>query len=404
MIFVFGIALILLAGNIILNRVIQNVVRKHLAQLSPVAKVNFSSINANILASSLSIKNLSIQFRPDSTDTVHQHLFNFPSVEFIGFHFLSTLFNQNLTINTVKLEQGDITLDRYLLDKKDSLNYDFAQLMQFTDLAIGHVNIAETKVWLHGEGESKPLLKGEIDIGDVNYNNRDSSLSKNQFHFGSIKCAIRDLDYFIPEAHRTLQLKQLRIDSREGLLQIDSCKITTQYTRLQLGRKLGHQADYVEATIPLVKISRLDFMQLLEKKLIADEVMINNIRIYVFRDRRLPRQSIEQPMPNGYLKEIPLEVRVNRLKINNASVISEEFPKTGDQSGTLKIGKINISMSPVLSRPLKNDPVYSETNVEGSIMNAGALKASIRAPIKREHLRRKGYDNKFRSSRTESFF
>jgi hypothetical protein len=172
------------------------------------------------------------------------------------------------------------------------------------------------------------------------------------------------------------------IDSRTELLQIDSLKINTQYTKFQLGRKLGHQTDYIEATIPHIKILKLNIMQLLYKRLIADKVVIDNIKMYVFRDRRLPRELKEQPMPNGYLNEIPLEVRVNQFRLNNASVITEEFPKTGEQSGILRIEQLNISMSPVLNHPYKNDPVYSDTYVEGSIMNAGAIKASIRAPLR----------------------
>src|ERR1700741_1682846 len=88
MLFVIGILCMLLTGNIILNRVIQNKVSESLAQLSPFAKVTFSSISANLLASSLSIKDLSIQFRPDTIDKFHQHLLNFPKAQFSGIDFL----------------------------------------------------------------------------------------------------------------------------------------------------------------------------------------------------------------------------------------------------------------------------------------------------------------------------
>jgi len=106
-------------------------------------------------------------------------------------------------------------------------------------------------------------------------------------------------------------------------------------------------------------------------------------KIYFFRDRRLPRQLKEQPMPNGYLDKIPIAVRVNTLQINNASVVSEEFPKVGDQAGYLVIDKVNIAMSPMLNHPTKNDPVYSDTHVEGSLMNAGLIQATIHAPLRK---------------------
>jgi hypothetical protein len=88
-------------------------------------------------------------------------------------------------------------------------------------------------------------------------------------------------------------------------------------------------------------------------------------------------------MPNGYLEKIPVQLRVNKFEINNASIVSEEFPKAGNHSGYLKIANANISMSPMFNHPNKNDPAYSNTYVEGSIMNAGTIQATIRAPLRK---------------------
>jgi hypothetical protein len=117
------------------------------------------------------------------------------------------------------------------------------------------------------------------------------------------------------------------------------------------------------------------------KKLRADKITFNNWRIYVFRDRRLPRPLKQQPMPDDYLKRIPLEIRVNHLQVNNASVIYEEFPKDGTQPGTLQFQNMNISISPILNHPYKTDPVYADTYVRGSIMNSGSIMAMIHASL-----------------------
>jgi hypothetical protein len=93
-------------------------VRESLTQLSPFANVTFSSISANLLASSLSIKNISIQVRPDTIDKFHQHLLNFSKAEFSGVDFLKIIFKKSLSINTLRLEKGEIKVDSFLLDKK----------------------------------------------------------------------------------------------------------------------------------------------------------------------------------------------------------------------------------------------------------------------------------------------
>jgi hypothetical protein len=587
MLCLIAMAFILFAGNIILSRVIQNKVRQNLDQLAPVAKVSFSSVNANLFASALSINNLAIQFAPDTTDQQQHHLFYFPKAEFKGISFLKVIFNKKLFINELRLEPGEIKLDASLLYKKDPAHNTPLPKMPFKNIWINHLEIKMTNVWLHSGAITKPLMKGSIQIDDVslndqsnsssqnnfrfsalacnisdinysipnfnhtveikklsldskkgflkmdslhitpeypkagfaentqhqlnhleasistieilkldvmdlfnkefiagsihikevnahvngskeifknlqpitvaylkqipkeigidtfkmdhsslectgfseedlkgnknifdstylqnisikhlevsqtnialhsvNSNNRDQfnverfdidslNLSKNDFHFDAISCSLSKINYALPGSYRTLHLNRLMMDSRKGSLLMDSLKISTQYSKFDFGRKLGHQADFVEGSFPRIEFSKLNFMQLQNKKLVADKLIIDNSNLYFFRDRRLPRELKKQPMPNGYFKEIPLEVRINSLQLNNAFVISEEFPKKGTQSGMLKMEKLNLSMSPVLNHPDKNDPQYSITSVKGSIMDAGTIEATIRAPLEK---------------------
>ncbi len=56
----------------------------------------------------------------------------------------------------------------------------------------------------------------------------------------------------------------------------------------------------------------------------------------------------------------------------------------------LKFGNIDIAMTPVINHPTKNDPVYSDTHVEGDIMNAGSIQATIHAPLREDNYNIKG--------------
>jgi hypothetical protein len=586
-----GVFIIVLSGAAILNRVVENKVREQLEHVSPFAKIAFSSIHANLLVSSLSINDLSIQLKHDTVDQQNKHLFNFSRAEFTGLDFFKIMFHKKLSISRLRLGKGEIKLDEIILNKKDSVQYDSLPHMPFENVSINHFEIAESKVWLHSDKDDKLILKGNIDIDKININNLNkSSLSKSfhfvaiecnvtevnysipgtyhilqikklainsrktmlridslkiipqysqsefnakqnletnhietsissieilkpdisrlfykeliagkvlinesqtnivingnskksllsqsipaaylnqipleiridtfkinhsafvykkftneksqsglkeekkildsmhfrnisinhfeiaetnvkllandrnqfrieriilddlkkqgngNFHFNALECSLSKIDYSIPNSYYTVHLNQLLIDSKKALLQIDDLKINSKYSKYQLGEKLGYQADYLEATIPNIEISKLDVPGLIHKKLIADKLVISNCRMYAFRDRRLPRKLKEQPMLLGYLKQIPVEVHINTFKINNALAVSEEFPKVGTQTGILKIERINVLMSPLLNHPHKNDPDFSNTYVEGSIMDAGTIQASIHAPVTR---------------------
>jgi len=148
---IVGVFIIVLSGNAILNKVVENKVRENLEQLSPFAKIVFSSIHTNLFASSLSINDLLIQLKRDTADPQHQHLFNFSKAEFTGFDFFKVMFHKKLSINKLRLEKGEIKLDEVILNKKDSIQYDFLSRIPFENISINHLEIAESKVWLHSD-------------------------------------------------------------------------------------------------------------------------------------------------------------------------------------------------------------------------------------------------------------
>ena len=295
-----------------------------------------------------------------------------PQLSLTGLHFSGN----SISINELKLVGPEIKLTSSSADKKPGeIIKDLPGLpAPFKSLFVKKINLLQMKIWLH----SRLLLKGNLAIEDAGVTGQSANSS---FHFSAIQCNFSDMNYSLSNGYYRIHVKGLLADSRKELLRMDSVQLVPQYSKLEFAKKLGHQADRIEATISQIEILKLNFGQLIHKKLLADKVIINNSHFYIFRDRRLPRTSKEEPMINGYLKKIPYQVRVHTFRLNNSNVLYEEFPKDGTQSGILKIGKMNLTMSPVVNHPYKNDPVYSEMNVKGNLMDAGTIQANIRLSL-----------------------
>lgn len=348
------------------------------------AQQNKYSSNKNLYTSSISVLDLSMRLILYNKRQQHQQSFYFKHVLFTGVNFVRIIFNESIFINNLNFEQGDIKLDPFLLESKNTSPAKFLAYsnIPFKKVSINNLSLSGAKIWLHSDKVNQTLLRGDIAINKVELDGLNKSVT-NEFHLGAIECNFSNINYSLPDSYYTIHIKKLIADSRKEILRIDSLKVIPLYSKFEFGKYSGHQADRVEATIAEIAISKLDIIQLINKKLIADKVIFTNSNVSVFRDRRLHRQLKAQLMPDGYLKKIPLEVRVNTFKINNASVLYEEFPKGGTQTGMLKIGKINLSMSPVLNHPHKNDPDYSDTYLKGLLMDAGTIQATIRAPFKK---------------------
>jgi len=301
-----------------------------------------------------------------------------------GIDFAKAILQDSLFVNTIKLEGCEIKLDQNLLDKISTSKEKILSRIDvpFKNVSVNKVMISEANIRLHSMNEERLLLKGDVTINKATLNDTGPYGNK-EFHFGAINCNLSDIHYPLPGGLYVVHINKLIADSKAETLRINSLKMVPLYDKYELGKRLGRQQDWINSTVGNIQISKLNYADMPGKKLRADKIIFNNCRMYVFRDRRLPRPLKQQPMPYDYLKRIPLEIRVNHLQVNNASVIYEEFPKDGTQSGTLQFENMNISMSPILNHPYKTDPVYADTYVHGSIMNSGSIMAIIHAPIRK---------------------
>lgn len=294
-----------------------------------------------------------------------------PLLLLTGVHFTGN----RIFMNELKFVRPEIKLTSSSPDKKnDEIIKELPDLPgPFKNLSFKKISLSQMRILLHG----RLLLKGDLAVEGAGIGNSRQS-ANSSFHFSAIQCNLSDINYSLSNVYYRIHIKGLLADTRKELLRIDSIQLIPQYSKFEFDKKLGHQADRIEATIGQIEILKLNIGQLIHKKLFADKVIINGSHFYIFRDRRLPRPLKKEPMINDYLKKIPYQVRIHTFRLNNSNVLYEEFPKDGTQSGILKIGKMNLTMSPVLNHPYKNDPSYSEMNVKGVLMDAGTIQANIR--------------------------
>jgi hypothetical protein len=140
--------------------------------------------------------------------------------------------------------------------------------------------------------------------------------------------------------------------------------------------------DWVAASSEGLLVEGLDMAALLQRRFIASAISIRRNTISIFRDRRLPPKPGNKPMPAEMLKRLPLTVRIGSVKIGSTSFAYEEFPKKGDQTGTLTIARLKGTISPLINRPVAGDPAYLTMKMEGSLMGSGSVGATTRIPLR----------------------
>lgn len=337
-----GILFILIIANIIVNNIVQNKVREKLRQLSPLEKVSFSSIKSNLFSSSISFNNLKIDYTPNSNH--HQHSLYFSTAELNGINLFKVIFHQTLSVNNLKLRNGVIKLDEFLLSEKDTAQKNKFPPIPFRHISISHFELTAINIGMYSEQKKQLSLKGSITIDEIGINDLNKPFTSNNLHFGAFESSLSEINYAIPETYHTLQIKNLTIDSKKGIVQIDSLKTIPLFSKHTFFRKSKNQPLLVESTISNITMQKMNVMKLFDGKFTAEKMILNQT------DLNIRGEAIESKRPSAYLKEIPLEIQIDTFRVNHSSIayegpdISIPMPFKDISINHLEIVKTDLSL------------------------------------------------------------
>jgi len=344
-------AVLLIAGYFVAGAVIHKKVDAAIAALPPSVRVSYASLESSLLNSTMDLRGVHIEYTKDK-------------------------------------QVFEATVDRLGLE-----GIHFLELARTKRLRVGHVRVegivaSEEKMHLALEGrieldsvyskEAGGEVKGEPASGDAK---GEQPFDAGGVGFGALHVWISRLRGRIPGGDETIHVANLELDSRKRSFKLDSLRIEPVADPIKMGREKGHQIDVWEVRSEGFEAEGLDVEGLLEQRLIADRITVHKNHIFVFRDRRLPLEPGEKALPVSMLKASPLDVRIGTVKLGPTLFEYKEFPKEGDEPGTLTIHRMTAELEPLITHPEKGDPAYLTLRTEGSLMNSGVETATTKLPL-----------------------
>lgn len=340
------------------------------------ADLDYATHGYSIRASQLIVNSNSKTLETDSLRIISQDQqqdLMIPSLKMTGFDVIQLMNDKTLIAEKLVIDRSKISIVQKEKSKTTALPFTLKKIY-IADVQCNTSSIA----YKDQKNEFNFIANIELEEFDI-----DPSLKIDGSHFGSVHGNISGLHYSGNNYH-TAEIKSIEIDSKKERIQINEVNIIPGLGKYEFQKKLGHQADWVQAHISRIEIRRPDFDQLLQQKLFADKISMGESRIYIFRDRRLPRSQKNIPLPVDIIKNFPVDIRIHSCELASSAVAYEEYPKEGyGMTGILKIEKLKLSLSPFITHPLPADPAYITMNVEGSIMSSGTSHAMVMMPLQK---------------------
>jgi hypothetical protein len=419
-IFIYSVGVLLvtgIAGYFIGQSIVRKKIAAAIAGLPATLRITYSSIDPGLLTGSLGITDLKVIFTP-GPDSLHRHEVSLDRLSVRGIDYFSLLSSHSLHIRSLRLEGCQAALDDWLLNKDipmpriqeeppfRNVTLDRLELVDITATARrenkeerkkgadaerkkhdGERSEVVDKGRPEGPDEGRPegretlFFEGSLTIDSIHLNDIHQPIDTGNVHFGAIRLRAKDIRYVIPGAYERVRLKNIELSSKEGSLHIDTIRIAPTVAQEEAGKLKGVQVDCVEGISEGIAIEGLNVRALLRHRLTASTITIHRNNLHVFRDRRLPREEGEKPMPMEYLKALPVTIRVRSVKFGTTNFAYEEFPKKWDKTGTLRIVRLTGTLSPLINHPVEGDPAYLTMKTEGSLMGSGTVTATTMLPL-----------------------
>lgn len=103
------------------------------------------------------------------------------------------------------------------------------------------------------------------------------------------------------------------------------------------------ETDYIKAGSGAIELFNVDPGQYLRNKILkADNILVHEPEIEVYRDKRLPFQAgIIKPLPAGLINRIPIQLSVDTLTVRNGYVGYTELSDKTQQEGKIFFSQLN---------------------------------------------------------------
>ncbi len=158
-------------------------------------------------------------------------------------------------------------------------------------------------------------------------------------------------------------------------LVLDKIKFGPTIGQYDYLRRMGFQSDAIDATVEKVTIEDIDIEAfLIDKKVRAHALKLDQLELDVFRDKRLPvKEGVIKPMPQEMMQNASSYLDLDSVIINGGNIQYTEFGPKSMLPGSISFQDIDVSIAPFyLVKEGDSYPVPSSSvSFNAKLMGAG---------------------------------
>lgn len=318
-------------------------------------------------------------------------LFKTESFNFSGLH-LAKQDKSVLNLTSVNLIKPYINIDQSYQVKVDTVSdksssrSPYAMLRPYVNEAtIKDINILDANINYNHALDKKVIShrainKTNLSIDGLSLNTDLGEMGMDDFRFNTT-----DLRFPIMDGFYTLAFGRIELDKKQGRAQISGIHMIPAYPKMEFSHKHPLHKDWFDVSVGNILLSGVDYPLFFKSNILkasgleVDKVMLRNLK-----NKQIYTPPKMQPMIYTKIQELPIGLDIAKANIADFSVVYEEMPKGGTETGKILFSNMNGSFSK-LTNIASYPEEYMRLDIDGLFMDNGHFTARWDMPISSDY-------------------
>lgn len=332
--------------------------------------IKYDYMNVNVFTGKIEFYQLSVDVGKDSISGISCLIPHFlvKGVELIPF-----IRDRSLVINYITLQEARVTYTPGVsLFEKDSTS---SKKLLLQNVSIGAIAMPSMKFILHDSTARDTVMRVSCDLefDNIGIERQTDSLA---WRKGEVR--LGDFSIDLPKVFYQAHIKNVSMNLMKKTLALDSIHIRPSLGRRKFMQAYGKEIDYISGMIPYLKLTNVNWLTYPTSRLEISKILLQ-MQLRVFRDKRYPFiKNHTTTLPSHFLQQLPFQLTIDSILVQDSYVSYEEFPEEGDSTGIVVFDKLFATITQVHNNPEFQRPI--EMKAYSRFMGAGDLNATFTFP------------------------
>ena len=251
-----------------------------------------------------------------------------------------------------------------------NLNLIKIDTLEITDAVITTRTLKNGKKNIHFDNASIRLL--DLAIDETTGNDSSQLLFAKQLFVDCHKLSWTSADRLY-----TYSAHDISLNSASNTVSVKQFRVDPLLAEQAFVKSLPAQDDRFDFSLNGITLQNVNFQQLLNEMLLAENILVNSASFKIYRDLSIPRDKKNRVgrYPHQLLEKIPLTMQVGKLVINTGFIEYKEKNKITGRSGKVQFHDVQATLINLTNdtRAVRNNNVMN-AKVNSLFLNTARLK------------------------------